>query len=80
MLVRQWKVLAFYLDFRVLFATFQSANYLQILHKTTSELWDAINDQPSNGSFFCKIESVQYYVALAITGAIRRLSREKLYQ
>ena len=39
-----------------------------------------IYDQLSNASFFSKIESVQYYAALATTGAIRVLSREKLYQ
>ena len=36
--------------------------------------------QPSNASFFSKIESVQNYAALAITGAIRGSSCEKLYQ
>ena len=35
--------------------------------------------QPSNTSFSYKIESVQYYVALAITGSIRVSSAEKLY-
>ena len=40
---------------------------------------DVIYDQLSNGSFFIKIESVQYYAALTTTGA-RVLSREKLYQ
>ena len=39
-----------------------------------------IYDQPSNASFAQKIESVQYNAALAITGAIKRSSREKLYQ
>ena len=32
---------------------------------------DFIYDQPNNGSFCSKIESVQYNAALAITGAIR---------
>ena len=41
---------------------------------------DIIYDQPKN-EFLCeKIESVQYKVALAITGAIQGSSREKLYQ
>ena len=39
-----------------------------------------ICDQPSNASFSKKIESVQYNAALAITGAIKGSSREKLYQ
>ena len=39
-----------------------------------------IYDQPSNGSFSKKTESVQYNVALAITGAIKGSSLEKLYQ
>ena len=37
-------------------------------------------DQPSNASFAKKIESVHNNAALAITGAIRGSSREKLYQ
>ena len=39
-----------------------------------------IYDQPSNASFSKKIESVQHNAALAIAGAIKGSSREKLYQ
>ena len=39
---------------------------------------DVIYDDPSNIKFSQKIESVQYNAALAITGAIRGTSREKL--
>ena len=41
---------------------------------------DVIYDQPNLSSLTNKIESVQYNVALAITGAIRGTSKEKLYQ
>ena len=41
---------------------------------------DVIYDQTSNASFSKKIESVQYSAALAITGAIKGSSREKLFQ
>ena len=41
---------------------------------------DVIYDQPENESFSTKIESVQYNASLAITGAIRGTSQEKLYQ
>ena len=41
---------------------------------------DVIYDQPHNDSFCNNIESVQYNAALAITGAIRGSSRERLYQ
>ena len=41
---------------------------------------DVIYDQPSNASFCKKTESVQYNAALAVTGAIKSSSREKLYQ
>ena len=41
---------------------------------------DVIYDQPSNQSFIEKIESSQYNAALAITGAIRGTSKEKLYK
>ena len=41
---------------------------------------DVIHDRAFNESFQNKLESVQYDVALAITGVIRGFSREKLYQ
>ena len=41
---------------------------------------DVIYDQPSNATFSSKIESIQYNAAIAIIGAIRDSSREKLYQ
>ena len=41
---------------------------------------DVIYDHAFDESFQNKLESVQYNVALAITGAIRGSSREKLYQ
>ena len=41
---------------------------------------DAIYDQAYNNSFHQKLESIQYNAALAITGAIRGTSSEKLYQ
>ena len=41
---------------------------------------DVVYDQPSNNAFFNKLETVQYNAALAITGAIKGTSREKLYQ
>ena len=41
---------------------------------------DVIYDQPNNFRMSDKIESVQYNAALAITGAIRGTSKEKLYQ
>ena len=41
---------------------------------------DVNYDQPNNSRLSDKIESVQYNAALAITGAIRGISREKLYQ
>ena len=41
---------------------------------------DVIYDRAFNESFQNKLESVQYNAALAITGAIRGSSRDKLYQ
>ena len=41
---------------------------------------DVIYDQHYNNSFHQKLESIQYDAALAITGAIRVSSREKLYK
>ena len=44
------------------------------------EYGDVIFDQAFNNSFHQKLESIQYNAALAITGAIRGTSEEKLYQ
>ena len=41
---------------------------------------DVIYDQPNNKSFCDKIESIQYNAVLAITGAIRVTSKDKLYK
>ena len=41
---------------------------------------DISYDQTFNNSFHERLESIQYYAALAITGAIRGSSIEKLYQ
>ena len=41
---------------------------------------DVIYDQPNSSCLSDKIETVQYNTALAITGAIRGTSKEKLYQ
>ena len=41
---------------------------------------DIIYDRAYNTSFHLNIESIQYNAALAITGAVRGTSREKLYQ
>ena len=40
---------------------------------------DIVYDKPSNETFINKTEKAQYDAALAITGAIRGTSREKLY-
>ena len=39
-----------------------------------------VYDQPKNSRLSDKIQTVQYNAALAITGAIRGTSKEKLYQ
>ena len=41
---------------------------------------DVVYDQPNLSYLTSKIELVQYNVVLAITGAIRGTSKEKLYQ
>ena len=41
---------------------------------------DIIYDQVYTASFHQKIQSVQYNSALAITGTIRGICKEKLYQ
>ena len=39
----------------------------------------SLHDQPNNSSFNSKIESAQYNVAPAVTGATRGSSRDKRY-
>ena len=41
---------------------------------------DIMYDQAYNSTFHDKLESIQYNACLAITGAIRRISTEKIYQ
>ena len=41
---------------------------------------DIIYDQPNNDSFVRKLESIQHNAALAITGAIKGTSKERLYE
>ena len=41
---------------------------------------DILFDQTYNSSFHEKLESVQYNACLALTGAIRGSSKEKIYQ
>ena len=48
--------------------------------RTHLDYGDIIYDEAFNNSFYQKIESLQYNAALAITGAIRGTSREKIYQ
>ena len=44
------------------------------------EYADIIYDKPCNETFKGKLEAVQYHACLAITGAIRGASRERLYR
>ena len=57
---------------------------LQTIYKcfvrTHLDYADIIYDQAFSNSFHPKIESVQYNTTLAITGATRGTSREKIYQ
>ena len=41
---------------------------------------DILYDQAYNMSFHQKLKSIQYNACLAITGALRGISKEKLYQ
>ena len=41
---------------------------------------EIIYDQPQNESFCEKLESIQYKVALVVTGAIKGSSRKNIYQ
>ena len=41
---------------------------------------DLLYDQAFNNFFHLKMESIRYNVCLTITGAIRGMSREKIYQ
>ena len=64
--------------------TFLPRNSLLTIYKSfirpLLDYTDVIYDQTSSALFSKKIGSLQYNVALAITGAIKGFSREKLYQ
>ena len=64
--------------------TFMPRNSLLTIYKSfirpLLDYADVIYDQLSNAAFSKKIEPVQYNAVLAITGAIKGSSREKLYQ
>ena len=53
---------------------------MNLLYAPFLDYGDIIYHQPDNGSFCQKIESIQYKVAPAITGAIHRISQTKLYK
>ena len=55
-------------------------DYLQAFIRPHLDYGDVVYDQPSNDAFSNKLETVQYNAVLAITGAIKDTSREKLYQ
>ena len=40
---------------------------------------DLIYDQPNSDSFCSKVESIQYFTTLAITGAIQGTQETKIY-
>ena len=57
---------------------------LLTIYKTFIRCWldypDIVYDQAYNSAFHDKLESIQYYACLAITGAIRSTSTERIYQ
>ena len=55
-------------------------NNLPFFCKADLDYGDVICDQAENELVSRKIERVQYNMSLAITGAVRGISQEKLYQ
>ena len=47
---------------------------------SSSEYGDILYDKAFNASFHQKVESIRYNTCLAITGAIRGSSRDKIYE
>ena len=58
----------------------QKIRHPSIYFRPHLDYGDVIYDQSYNNTFHQKMEPIQYNAALAITGAIRGCSREKLYQ
>ena len=54
--------------------------FVKLLHSSFLDYGDIIYHQPDKRTFCQKIESIQYKVALEITGAIRGISQTKLYK
>ena len=54
--------------------------YLQNFYCPSFEYGDILYDKAFNASFQQKVESIRYNTCLAITGAIRGSSRDKIYE
>ena len=52
----------------------------KVFVRPNQDYGDVIYDEGYNKTFHQKLESVQYNVCLALSGAIRGSSREKIYQ
>ena len=51
----------------------------KVLVRTHLDYGDMIYDEAYNEIFHQKLKSIQYNTCLALSGAIRRLSREQIY-
>ena len=74
------KIVALLRKFQNIFPRSALLTIYKCFVRTHLDHGDIIYDQTFNNSFHQKIESLQYNAALAITGAIRGTSREKIYQ
>ena len=61
-------------------STIGTSHNFQVIHQASLRLRRYNYDKAFNDSFHAKLESLQYNATLAITGAIRRFSTEKIYE
>ena len=76
--IRSQNYLRMFIDFKLSFNELLTIDKLFI--RPHFDYGNVIYDQSYNDSFHAKLESYQYKAALAMTGAIKGSSTEKLYQ
>ena len=75
-LVKLW---VFYVNFNKFCQGQPFLPYIKLI-RSRLDYADIVYDQAYNSAFHDKLESIQYNACLAITGAIRSTSKEKIYQ
>ena len=74
------KTMGLYVNCKIFYQALHLSPIYKAFIRPHLDYGDILYDQAYNMSFHQKLESIQYNACLAITGAIRGTSKEKLYQ